>query len=493
MALSQSPNTFTATGDMSTPRLGHTATLLSNGKVLIAGGARGSFLNGIYLNYLPVASAELYDPSTSTFTATGTMATSRVGHTATLLPNGRVLIAGGARDFSPDGNYLPMASAELYDPSSGTFTTTGSMATSRVGHVATLLPNGRVLVAGGALDRSPDGHYMPGAIAAELYDPATGTFTVIGNLDTGDHSPSTTLLADGRVLIVGKSAHLYDPGTGRLSDPIFDNYLGIYFNQKGTLLMNGKVLFAGYDDDEGDFWGPELFDPLTEIFATTGSMSGRRADHTATLLPDGTVLIAGRGWAGPTEADPAEHFYSTLNSAELYDPATGTFRNTSNMATDRDDPTATLLNDGSVLIAGGVQIVQPPPSYITVALSSAEIYHPGVLVPAPVLLSLSGDGRGQGAILHAGTHQVVSLSNPASAGEPLEIYLTGLTDGSVIPPQVAIGGLMAEVLFFGKAPGFVGLNQVNVRVPSGIEPGGAVPVQLNYIGRPSNDVTTAVQ
>ena len=138
-------------------------------------------------------------------------------------------------------------------------------------------------------------------------------------------------------------------------------------------------------------------------------MSARRADHTATLLPDGTVLIAGRGWfvSGNGEA-----FYSTVNSAELYDPVTGTFSNTGNMATDRDwgGHTATLLNDGRVLIAGG-QIVQPPPSYVPVALSSAEIYHPGVLVPAPVLLSLSGDGRGQGAILHAGTHQLVSASN----------------------------------------------------------------------------------
>jgi hypothetical protein len=220
-------------------------------------------------------------------------------------------------------------------------------------------------------------------------------------------------------------------------------------------------------------------------------MSARRADHTATLLLDGTVLIAGRGWFG---SGNGESFYSTVNSAELYDPVTGRFSNTGNMATDRDwgGHTATLLNDGRVLIAGG-QIVQPPPSYVPVALSSAEIYHPGVLVPAPVLLSLSGDGRGQGAILHAGTHQLVSASNPAVAGEALEIYGIGLVDRSVIPPQVAIGGRMAEVLFFGKAPGFAGLNQVNVRVPSGVALGDSVPVRLNYIGRPSNEVTIGVQ
>jgi hypothetical protein len=125
-----------------------------------------------------------------------------------------------------------------------------------------------------------------------------------------------------------------------LSDSIYDNYLGIYFNQKGTLLMNGKVLFAGYDDDEGDFWGPELFDPSTEIFIPTGNMSARRADHTATLLPDGTVLIAGRGWF-VSAVDGSEAFYSTVNSAELYAPVTGTFSNTGKMVTDRDFPTAT--------------------------------------------------------------------------------------------------------------------------------------------------------
>jgi hypothetical protein len=477
--------------------MGHTATLLADGKVLIAGGIGPySFMPPPLAIFPILASAELYDPSTGIFTPTGSMAAPRFNHTATLLPNGKVLIAGGAGGRYPNGNYLPAASAELYDPFLGTFTSTGRMATPRFNHTATLLPNGRVLIAGGASDISPNGNYQRDA---ELYDPSAGTFTDIGSLDggndwPGDNRPSATLLADGRVLIVGSNAHLYDPRTGRLSGPINDNYFGTYFNQKGTLLMNGKVLFAGYDDDEGDFWGPELFDSSTEIFTPTGNMRARRADHTATLLPDGTVLIAGRGWFGWSDgAAGGESFYSTVNSAELYDPLTGTFSNTGKMATDRDGHTATLLNDGSVLIAGGLHIVQPPPSYVTVVLSSAEIYHPGVLAPAPVLLSLSSDKNGPGAILHAGTHQVVSSSNPASAGEPLEIYSTGLTDGSVIPPEVAIGGRMAEILFFGKAPGFAGLNQVNVRVPSGIEPGGAVPVRLNYIGRTSNEVTIAVQ
>jgi uncharacterized protein (TIGR03437 family) len=128
----------------------------------------------------------------------------------------------------------------------------------------------------------------------------------------------------------------------------------------------------------------------------------------------------------------------------------------------------------------------------TDTVSSTELYIPEVVTGPPALLSLSGDGKGQGVILHARTHQVVSSDNPASPGEPLEIYLTGLTDGSVIPPQVAIGGRMAELLYFGKVPGFADRNHVNVRMPEGVDPGDAVPVRLTYIGRASNEVTIAV-
>ena len=286
---------------------------------------------------------------------------------------------------------------------------------------------------------------------------------------------TATLLPDGRVLIAGYAGfcddpQLYDPSTGTFS--LTGPMTGCEYVYQAVTLTNGKVLFTG--NVESNYLAvAEVYYPATQTFVNINN-TVPRIWHTVTLLPDGMVLIAGAGVPACCSGGP-----------ELYDPASGTFRAVGNMIANRYLHTATLLPDGSVLIAGGI-------SSDPRATSSAEIYRPFLLLPPPVLFSFSQEGRAQGAIFHAGTSQVVSPDNPAVAGEALEIYCTGLTDGSVIPPQVVIGGRMAEVLWFGKAPGSQGVNQVNVRLPSGVAPGPDVPVRLHYIGRASNEVTIGV-
>jgi hypothetical protein len=346
IAAAQSGGTFTATGSMTSARAGHTATLLLNGKVLIAGG--------------PGSSAELYDPISGTFTPTGNMTAARRGHTATLLPDGRVLIVGGYGD-GPGG---PLASAELYDASTGTFIATGAMTIPRGFHTATLLAGGSVLITGGIQEGA----------SAELYDSSRGTFRPTGSMTDGFFGPTATLLGDGTVLIAGLgnsspgpgllSGQLYDPSTdsfsprGKRNDPT--NLAASYYGHAATLLTNGNVLISGggeFDTIGQFFTQSELYDSANGTFDSAGSMTMGRVYHAATLLPGGSVLITGGLAAlGPPTA-----------SAELYDPVTGSFSSVGNMTTGRLWHTATLLRDGTVLIAGGSS---------TTPISGAELYHP---------------------------------------------------------------------------------------------------------------------
>ena len=250
------------------------------------------------------------------------------------------------------------------------------------------------------------------------------------------------------------------------------------------------LLAGGSNDDGWPYSNAYLYDPSSSAFTATKYMTKARYTHTATLLPDGTALIAGGGLDLDAPVSPC---CVGIRTAESYDPIAETFGSVTSMIAARSNHTATLLKDGRVLLAGGVyldsrsQRLEPPN-----VLASAEIYTPPNLIPAPALLSLAGDGRGQGAIWHSQTGQIASAATPAIAGEALSMYTTNLFDGGVIPPQVTIGGRLAEVLYFG-ASGYSGYNQVNFRVPSGLAPGSAVAVRLNYIGRSSNQVTLAVR
>ncbi len=454
--LAQFPGAFAPTGSMATPRFNHSATLLNDGRVLIAGG----YINGSFIalgGSAMTATAEIYDPSNGTFSASGNMLTARAFHTATLLPDGRVLIGGGQA-----GNVA--IGAELYDPSTRAFTATGSM--SAVGaqdaNKASLLSDGRVLFSGGRF-------------GAVLYDSATGTFVAASTMNAPQCFGTSTLLADGRVLLAYNfNSQIFDPAAGTFS--LTGDTVG--YESQATLLLNGKVLASGGNNDPGPATIAETYDPANGLFALTGSMTEARANHGATLLPDGTVLLSGgSSWTGFGNQGMA--YVCCLGSAELYDPSTGIFSNTGWMAVGRAGHTSTLLNNGKVLVAGG-------------GGTSAEIYTPWSALPPPVLLSLSGDGQGPGAIQHGSTYQIVSADNPAVVGEIIVIYCTGLVDGSVVPPRITIGGRLAQISFFGDTPGFSGLNQINAVVPAGITPGNAVAVRMNYLGRTSNVVTIGV-
>jgi N-acetylneuraminic acid mutarotase len=300
---------------MLTNRSDHTATLLLDGKVLIAGG----------MNQHSLASAELYDPNTGTWTETGSMMVARAYHTATLLPSGKVLVAGGATcDSALHCTYL--ASAELYDPQTGTWASAGRMHDARITHTATLLSSGKVLVVGGyGADNT--------SLGGELYDPRTDAWVATS------------------AMIANRSFHT------------------------ATLLPNRQVLVAGgcLDADCGTvFSSAELYDPATNMWTATSSMTMARAYHTATLLTDGRVLVTGG---------------EDRSSAELYSPDIRRWTATSSMASDRHSQTATLLSDGQVLVVGGLDDDNT-------ALSSAELYVPRspllpltIRIPAYAVLS----------------------------------------------------------------------------------------------------------
>lgn len=352
---------FTPTAAMHVARSGHTATLLNDGKVLIVGGAEDN-------------RAEVFDPASGAFHFTGPLVTGRVGATATLLSDGRVLVTGGFGLTPGSAGGLPVLnSAEIFDPVTGTFSPAGNMFQARRHHTATLLNDGRVMIAGGYFDS------ICITATAELFDPATETFSPVGTMHSGRVRHTATLLATGEVLIVGGSngcapdssddppwdplfAELYEPNSssfqpsGNMSTTRID-HTAIRLEDGKVLVLGGIPQLQNLHEQPPNPQYAELYDPVGHTFSPVAGLTIAHERYAATLLTSGTVLIAGgQDAAGNVTSD-----------AQLLDPSSGVLTPTGALETARVGHTATLLQDGRVLVTGGTDANRN-------ALASAELY-----------------------------------------------------------------------------------------------------------------------
>lgn len=575
---------WSQTNSLNTARTEHTATLLANGKVLVVGGivtCTPSCRN--------TASAELYDPATGQWSATGAPATPRGLHVAVRLHNGKVLIAGGSGELL--SNIL--ATAEIYDSDTGTWSAAGNLNVARVLQKATLLADGRVLIVSGNVRASK---------GAEVYDPVTNSWRLTGPMNSAHTDHTLTLLPDGRVLAVGGRAEGAAQGNTELYDPATNNWtstgglINARYLHGATLLPNGQVLVSGGTSGGSPIAQAELYNPATGQWSQTGPMTTPRQDHTLTLLPDGKVFAS----SGASALGPPGLLLST-KSAELYDPATGSWTATAELNSGRIKHTSTLLPNGKVLVTGGSNDQRLSNLFATFA--SAELFDGGTetvatvsaasysfqtaaqeivaafgqnLAPTtvaataiPLPTSLAGTSvkvtdsnqverlaplffvapsqinyqvpagtapgqafvtvtKSDGATIN-GVMQIISAApavftvdasgtGPAAAldafagaagpfnakqpnGEPniISVFMTGLgvdvtdADGNANSSvQASIGGQAAPVLYAGRAPGFVGLNQLNLVLPAGITAGVHTLVVMRN-GVAANPVTVAIR
>lgn len=347
------PGIWIDAGDLTVARYAHTATLLPSGKVLVTGDVSSS------------AITDLYDPTSNSWTAAANIGTGRAAASASLLSSGNVLVAGGnaanncTTTFTGSGSTTvcyAANSAELYTPAGNVWNAAGTLLTPRQGHTATLLTSGKLLVAGGAsdcttvIDPVSEIFYCTYVAGAELYDPASNSWSAVGTLANPRTGHVATLLASGKVLLTGgrnnsgilTSAELYDPISNTWSAAASLN--AARSSHTATLLPSGKVYVAGGSGSTGSLASAELYDPVSNSWSAAANLTTARTDHTATLLPSGKVMLAAGDVFGST---------SLVANPDLYDPTNNTIAVASSLITPRYGHTATLLNTGKVLVAGG--------------------------------------------------------------------------------------------------------------------------------------------
>ncbi len=539
---------WSASGSLATPRANHIAVRLASGKVLIASG-NGSPFSSI------LASAEIYDPATGTFAAAGNLGIARQSPRATLLSDGRVLVTGGL--VVVNGAAVFTNTAEVYDPTTNVWSPTTPMNAGRVLHSVTLLTNGKVLAAGGS-----EAAFNPLLQrTAEIYDPATNGWTLTGDLTTPRITHSTALLPGGKVLVTGGGttgnsiiggAELYDPATGQWTATGSMKSARVLHTL--TLLSSGKVLAANGSSNEGLQKSTELYDPATGGWELTAEVNASRQNHTATLLRNGKVLaVGGSGGAGVGQ----------LSSAELYDTGDAIFASVSaasfssdgqlapesivagfgaNLATTIElaatVPLPTALGGASLRVrdslgverlaslfyASPTQINYVMPAgtasgaaFVTVTNGSTTVATGVVEVSsvAPGIFTANSSGHGLAAAqalrvradgtqsfepvarFDAGQGGFVAVPidlGPATEEVFLVLYVTGLRlRSSQTDVNVTIGTTPGEVLYADVAPGYVGVDQINVRLSRALVGSGDVNVVVTVEGKAANTVRIRIQ
>jgi N-acetylneuraminic acid mutarotase/phosphodiesterase/alkaline phosphatase D-like protein len=369
---------WSSAGKMTAARAYHTATKLLNGKVLIAGDTS--------------INAELYDPATNTWGSAGTMAELRASHSATLLADGKVLVVGG---FSPDtiisdpdtGDSVPAgpskSSAEVYDPATNSWTVASSMSVGRANHTAARLPDGRVLVSGG---QSPN--YYNYSNTSEIYDPESNVWTPADSMEVTRAYHTATVLSDGKVLVAGGqhtcswtadcyvgSSELYDPSSDTWS-ATGDMVNGSY-SHRAVLKSDGNVMVVDGFLATGTVH-TETYDKSTGNWTAFKQMSTKRLLASATDMGNGSILVAGGMVGQPTSGYSFLSIRVSGTSAEKYNQTADSWQNTGNMIEGRYNHTATLLSNGKILVTGGISRLNGINSN---RLSSAELYDPNPAAP----------------------------------------------------------------------------------------------------------------
>jgi N-acetylneuraminic acid mutarotase len=415
-------NTWTTVAQLHAYRDGHTATLLPDGKVLVTGGSGDAAV---------LSNSEVYDePTAGSWTNVASLNTARESHTATLMPSGKVLIAGG---IGPSG-YL--ASVEVYDPSLNTWANVASLNIARSSHTATLLSDGKVLVAGG---QTTGGNITA---STEIYDPSKDTWTSVAAMNIARTNHTATLLPSGKVLVAGG----YGNGGNDLSsvevyDPVVNTWTHVAWlntdrrDHTATLLPSGKVLVVGgFHMSGGWVYNTEVYDPEANTWTTVATMNLARRNHTATLMPNGKVLIAAGEKNDPTCL------------AEVYDPEMNTWTTVAMLNNCRTNHTAVLLPSGRILVAGGshsgpwpvsTEVYDPCTNTWTnnAPINTPRVYHTATLLASGKVLVVGGESNGilasaevydQGLGFDEGWRPTVStISSPLTLGNSLSLVGSG--------------------------------------------------------------------